>query len=77
MIKRSDLSIETLDPSFYLGGDLGIDSIEMLEIWFGLEKELRMRVPDLEKREIYTVGQVLEVLKRHYTPSQVAAREVN
>lgn len=64
-VKRTKIYPESMDSSSYLGGDLGIDSIEMLEIWYRMEKELRIHLPDLAKREIYTVAQVLEVFNCH------------
>lgn len=66
-VKRISLNASTLDPQQYLGGDLGIDSIEMLEIWFRTEKTLGIKIPDTAKRDIYTVGQVLDTALDHMT----------
>lgn len=64
-VKRTSHPHAALAPDRYLGGDLGIDSIEMLEIWFRAEKSLGMKIPDEAKRDIYTVGEVLAVLDAH------------
>jgi acyl carrier protein len=64
-IKRTAHPISSLRADHYLGGDLGIDSIEMLEIWFRAEKSLGIKLPDDAKRDIYTVGEVLAVLDAH------------
>lgn len=64
-VKRGGLTVSSLDESAYLGGDMGIDSIEMLEIWFRLEKALGVKIPDDDKRDIYTVGQALGVVDNH------------
>lgn len=69
-VKRSALSADGLDTTQYLGGDLAIDSIEMLEIWFHTEKALGVRIPDEAKRDIYTLADALQVLDQ-----VVAARE--
>jgi acyl carrier protein len=61
-VKRLNLHGSEPDPALYLGGDLGIDSIEMLEIWFHTEKTLGIRIADDAKRDIYTVAEVLAVL---------------
>lgn len=61
-LKRTALSPATLGGSLYLGGDLGIDSMEMLEIWFELEQRLQIKISDAEKRDIYTVDQVVGVV---------------
>lgn len=63
-VKRLNLRDGEPDPALYLGGDLGIDSIEMLEIWFHTEKILGIRIADDAKRDIYTVAEVLAVLDR-------------
>lgn len=62
-VKKTAYTKESIVDDTYLGGDLGIDSIEMLEIWFLIEKELGIKLDDEVKRDIYTVSQVLSVLK--------------
>lgn len=48
----------------YLGGDLGIDSREMLEIWYEIEKNLGVEVHDSMKRDIYTIEDVINVFTK-------------
>lgn len=62
-VKKTAFSLDIIAPDFHLGGDLGIDSREMLEIWYDLEEVLNVEIPDAEKRDIYTVEDVVEVLK--------------
>ncbi|GLS06354.1 hypothetical protein GCM10007860_35380 [Chitiniphilus shinanonensis] len=64
-LKKTALDPERIDPALYLGGDLGIDSIEMLEIWFRIERAVGGRIPDDAKRDIYTVGEVADVVAGH------------
>jgi len=71
-VKRTAWSPATVDPSHYLGGDLGIDSIEMLEIWFRVEKALAIQIPDDAKRDIYTVDEAMGVIVRH-VPARATA----
>jgi len=61
-IKRTGFTYESVEPEFYLGGDLGVDSREMLEIWYELEQRLDVRVEDSEKRDLYTLSDVVGVL---------------
>lgn len=61
-IKKTAFSTETVELDFYLGGDLGVDSREMLEIWYEIEKRLDVRVEDFEKRDLYTLADVVRVL---------------
>lgn len=65
VVKKTALTVEGIGPNQYLGGDLGIDSIEMLEIWFRIEKTLGIRIQDDEKRDIYTVEEVINVVQRN------------
>lgn len=68
-VKRAAYSPQAISESTYLGGDLGIDSIEMLEVWFNLEKLLSIRIADDDKRDIYTVGETLAVVSRYLADS--------
>lgn len=61
-IKKTAFTTETVELDFYLGGDLGVDSREMLEIWYEIEKRLDVRVEDFEKRDLYTLADVVRVL---------------
>jgi len=61
-VKRTGFTYESVEPEFYLGGDLGVDSREMLEIWYELEQRLDVRVEDSEKRDLYTLSDVVRVL---------------
>lgn len=61
-IKRTGFTYDTVEPDFYLGGDLGVDSKEMLEIWYELEQRLGVRVEDSDKRDLYTLSDVVDLL---------------
>jgi len=63
-VKRTGFTRESVEPGFYLGGDLGVDSREMLEVWYELEKRLEVRVEDSEKRDLYTLADVVGILSR-------------
>jgi acyl carrier protein len=61
-VKRTGFTEDSIELDFYLGGDLGIDSREMLEIWYEIEQRLGIRVGDSEKRDLYTLGDVVAKL---------------
>lgn len=61
--KKTAFDESNVDLDFYLGGDLGIDSREMLEIWYDIEKKLAIEVHDHEKRDIYTLENVVNVFE--------------
>jgi acyl carrier protein len=63
-VKKTGFTPDSVEKDFYLGGDLGIDSREMLEIWYELEQRLGMRVDDSEKRDLYTLADVLNLLEK-------------
>jgi acyl carrier protein len=48
----------------YLGGELGIDSREMLEIWYEIEKKLDITVHDYDKRDAYTIQDVVRIFEK-------------
>ena len=62
-IKRTGFTADSVEPDFYLGGDLGIESKEMLEIWYELEQRLGIQIDDSEKRDRYTLQDVIDVVK--------------
>jgi acyl carrier protein len=64
-IKRTGFTVDSVEPDFYLGGDLGIDSREMLEIWYEIEQRLNIRVADADKRDRYTLQDVSDVVRAH------------
>jgi acyl carrier protein len=68
-IKKTGFTPDSVDPDFYLGGDLGIDSREMLEIWYELEQRLGIRVDDSEKRDLYTLSDVVSLLEGKLDPA--------
>jgi acyl carrier protein len=72
-VRRTGLTCESVEPDFYLGGDLGVESREMLEIWYELENRLHIRVEDSEKRDLYTLGDVVGILNRKLELQAAAA----
>lgn len=61
-LKKSGYTPDSLSADTYLGGDMGIDSIEMLEIWYDLEQTLNVHIDDDSKRDIYTVGEAVDMV---------------
>lgn len=64
-IKRTGFTVDSVESDFYLGGDLGIESKEMLEIWYELEQRLNIRIDDSAKRDRYTLQDVVDVVNAH------------
>lgn len=62
-VKRTGFTSDSVEPDFYLGGDLGIDSREMFEVWYELEERLGIKVEETDKRDRYTLQDVADVLR--------------
>lgn len=62
-IKRTGFTPDSVEPDFYLGGDLGIDSKEMLEVWYELEQRLGIQVSDADKRDRYMLQDIVDVVR--------------
>lgn len=76
-IKFTAFSSETVELNYFLGGDLGVDSVEMLEIWYDIEKTLDIKVEDHEKRDLYTLADVMKVIEpKLVTEEQFSSSEL-
>ena len=53
----------TLEASFV--GDLGADSLDVVELIMGLETEFDIEIPDEDAEKISTVGDAVEYIKSH------------
>ncbi len=62
-IKRTGFTVDSVEPDFYLGGDLGIDSREMFEVWYELEQRLGIKIEESDKRDRYTLHDVVNVIE--------------
>ena len=62
-IKRTGFTPDSVEPDFYLGGDLGVDSKEMLEVWYELEQRLGIQVSHGHKRDRYMLQDVVDVVR--------------
>jgi acyl carrier protein len=72
-IKKTGFTLESVESDSYLGGDLGIDSREMLEIWYELEQRLGIRIQDADKRDLYTLADVVNLLEDKLEPAATPA----
>ena len=62
-IKRVDMfNLDNVAEDAYLGGDLGFDSIEMLEAWVDIQKGLNIVIQDSEMIDILTIGEVIDLI---------------
>ncbi|KAJ7487694.1 acyl carrier protein-like protein [Mycena galericulata] len=52
-----------LTPTASFTGDLGLDSLDVVEVQMAIEEEFSIEIPDAEADEIQTVGQAIEYIK--------------
>jgi acyl carrier protein len=45
--------------------DLGLDSLDKIEIWLGVEEEFVIDIPDGEVRKINTVGDMINLVIKY------------
>ena len=63
-VRSTNFNTDNAYLDSYLGGDFGIDSREMLEIWYEIEKKLDIAVHDYDKRDAYTIGDVVRIFEK-------------
>ena len=54
--------LDSVPEDAYLGGDLGFDSIEMLEAWVDIQRNLGIVIEDSEMIDILTIGEVVDLI---------------
>ena len=57
------------DASFT--NDLGIDSLDLYEVFVGIEKEFEIKIPDEEAEKLRTPSSVINYVKNNFKISQV------
>lgn len=55
---------ETVTPEMDLLNDLGVDSLELVELGLALEKAFRTRLPMAEVRRCVTVGELTQLVEQ-------------
>ncbi|MBP2836652.1 acyl carrier protein [Dickeya parazeae] len=62
-IKNTGFTPDVVELDAFIGGELGVDSVEMLESWYEIEKRLNIKVNDGDKRGIYTLGDLVSTIE--------------
>jgi len=60
--KSLDISVNYLTPEVVFVDDLGVDSLELMELAVELEDNLRIEIPTEDMENVQTVGDLLEYL---------------
>lgn len=64
-IKRNDMETSEWSEDAFLGGDLGLDSVEVLEAIVDIQKVFQVEIPKEDLGELYTVKDVVDLVLRH------------
>ena len=56
-------SPDTLEADTRLGEDLGADSLDLLDLRFQIEHDLRIQIPDARATRLETIGDVVRCLE--------------
>src|SRR5260370_11620845 len=69
---KQDVSSITLEHT--LRGDLGLNSLDAIELMFRIEEEFDLSIPDDDIQGLVKVGDVIDYLERRLAPAAPAAR---
>ena len=61
---KEKLALSSIDENSRLQ-DLGIDSLDIVELVMALEEEFDMEIPDSDAEKVVTVGDVVEYIKEN------------
>lgn len=62
-----------LTPDTDLRDDLGLDSIDCVELIIRLENKYGIRIPDVELEQLRTAADLVRCMERHLQPVRLAA----
>lgn len=60
MVEEFEVDPESIAPEAQLGEDLGLDSLDGVDLVVALEKTFKCRIPEEEARAIRTMGDIYE-----------------
>lgn len=72
LVEEFECEPEALVPAARLNDDLGLDSLDGVDLVVAIEKSFHYRIPEQEAREIRTLQDIYDQVGRHLT---AAARE--
>src|SRR5437867_10680465 len=66
--------VSTIGLNHSLRGDLGLNSLDAIELMFRIEEEFDLSIPDDDIQGLVKVGDVIEYLERRLAPAAPAPR---
>jgi len=75
LVRRFEVEAEKITPEARFFDDLGLDSIDALDILGIIEAELKVKVDVAEARTVRTVGDAAELIVRMQARSRESSRD--
>src|SRR5881296_2655242 len=72
--KELKQDVKSITPEHTLRGDLGLNSLDAIELMFRIEEEFDLSIPDDDIQGLVKVGDVIEYLERRLTPAAATTR---
>ena len=69
VIDQLGVEVTEVTPEASFVDDLGADSLDTVELVMALEEEFDLEIPDEEAEKIKTVGEAIDYIKKHSSPS--------
>ena len=67
LINTLGINQEDIKPDTYFINDLGVDSLDLVELTMKFEKEFNITIPDIVVEKLLTIGDAEEYLKTTLT----------
>ena len=64
LVEQLDIDADTVTPESRFVEDFEMDSLDMVEMLIGIEKELNIMIPNEEIKDVKTVGQLAAYLEK-------------
>jgi acyl carrier protein len=64
IIEKLGIDVCEIPDNVLFKNDLGIDSLDLYEIFMEIEKELEIKIPDEDAENLLTVGSVVKYIKQ-------------
>jgi acyl carrier protein len=71
--KELKRDVSSITPEHTLRGDLGLNSLDAIELMFRIEEEFDLSIPDDDMQGFEKVGNVIDYLQRRMDPSAAAS----
>jgi len=62
--KQSNVDISTITPETKLGADLGMDSLDVVEVVMAVEEEFNLDIPGEEADKVVTLQNAVDLLRK-------------